>query len=119
MVATSEGGNSLYTGYSNKSSMEVRHKDCMPCRLASGSGIIGLGVYLFVQSRKLLRKPVQKNIIAAFAIGEQISSSERPTLSHLTLPIPGTVGLGAARLFDLLPKEELKPKEKKKTVAVE
>lgn len=50
--------------------METRHKDCMACRIASGSGIIGLGIYLFVQSEKLLRKPYQKNIIAVMAVGE-------------------------------------------------
>lgn len=54
-----------------QSQMEARHnKDCMACRIASGSGIIGLGIYLFVQSRKLLRKPVQRGIIGTMAAGE-------------------------------------------------
>ncbi|XP_049286651.1 uncharacterized protein LOC125765490 [Anopheles funestus] len=29
-----------------------RYKDCMPCRLVSGFGVIGMGVYLALQARK-------------------------------------------------------------------
>lgn len=60
--------------------MEARHKDCMPCRLASGTGIIGLGVYLFVQSRKLLKKPTQRTIIAAMSFGKLSQSNLPDTL---------------------------------------
>nr|XP_040223657.2 uncharacterized protein LOC120950015 [Anopheles coluzzii] len=29
-----------------------RHKDCLPCRLVSGFGVIGMGVYIAVQAQK-------------------------------------------------------------------
>ncbi|XP_058823907.1 uncharacterized protein LOC131684783 [Topomyia yanbarensis] len=29
-----------------------RHKNCLPCRLVSGAGVLGMGIYVWVQAQK-------------------------------------------------------------------
>ncbi|XP_055603167.1 uncharacterized protein LOC129751591 [Uranotaenia lowii] len=35
-----------------ESAIANRHKDCLPCRLVSGTGVIGMGIYVYVQAKK-------------------------------------------------------------------
>ncbi|XP_037945458.1 uncharacterized protein LOC119677944 isoform X1 [Teleopsis dalmanni] len=53
--------------------------DCLPCRLVSGFGIIGIGTYLYTQANK--RKGFHKNIMVVISAG--------------------AVGLGVARLLNM------------------
>ncbi|XP_037945459.1 uncharacterized protein LOC119677944 isoform X2 [Teleopsis dalmanni] len=42
--------------------------DCLPCRLVSGFGIIGIGTYLYTQANK--RKGFHKNIMVVISAGK-------------------------------------------------
>ncbi|XP_058060462.1 uncharacterized protein LOC131211125 [Anopheles bellator] len=50
-----------------------RHKDCWPCRLVSGFGVIGIGVYIALQAQKrphkVARYTMQTVALAAGSIG--------------------------------------------------
>lgn len=52
----------------NESVMTKRH-DCMPCRLVSGFGVIGMGAYIYSQAK---HRPagIGRNIIFAVAAGK-------------------------------------------------
>ncbi|XP_058454477.1 uncharacterized protein LOC131432298 [Malaya genurostris] len=39
-----------------ESVVSSRHKDCLPCRIISGTGVIGMGIYVWVQAQKRPQK---------------------------------------------------------------
>lgn len=94
--------------------MEARHKDCMPCRLASGTGIIGLGVYLFVQSRKLLKKPTQRTIIAAMSFGK-LAQCDLPDTHLISFPglFQEPLALVSLDYLTCSPKKNSSPRERR------
>ncbi|XP_035781922.1 uncharacterized protein LOC118461110 [Anopheles albimanus] len=59
-----------------------RHKDCLPCRLVSGFGVIGMGVWMALQAQKRPNK-LSRYTIHAVAIAAG--------------------GIGVARLLDVYP----------------
>ncbi|XP_052889507.1 uncharacterized protein LOC128297843 [Anopheles moucheti] len=59
-----------------------RHKDCMPCRLVSGFGVIGMGVYIALQGQK---RPNKLGRYSMFGIATVAGS------------------IGVARLLDVYP----------------
>lgn len=69
-----------------------RHKDCLPCRIVSGTGVLGMGVYVWVQAKK---RPQAVGRYAMYGVAA----------------VAGSVGI--ARLLDVYPfgKPESKPKE--------
>lgn len=56
----------------NESVITKRH-DCMPCRLVSGFGVIGMGAYIYSQAK---HRPagIGRNIIFAVAAGKKYMS---------------------------------------------
>uniref|UniRef100_A0A182VQT1 Distal membrane-arm assembly complex protein 1-like domain-containing protein n=1 Tax=Anopheles minimus TaxID=112268 RepID=A0A182VQT1_9DIPT len=59
-----------------------RHKDCLPCRLISGFGVIGMGVYIALHGQK---RPTKLGRYSMFGVAT----------------VAGGVGL--ARLLDVYP----------------
>ncbi|EAT34580.1 AAEL013191-PA [Aedes aegypti] len=69
-----------------------RHKDCLPCRIVSGTGVLGMGVYVWIQAKK---RPQAVGRFAMYGVAA----------------VAG--GIGIARLLDVYPfgKEKQQPKE--------
>lgn len=94
-----------------------RNRDCTGCRIISGSGLIGAGLYIAYHSQKL-QKTVGKTVmfgIAASKISNQIlyaqslktlfvlchhNSNYYILFFHFFL---ASIGLGLSRIFDLPP----------------
>uniref|UniRef100_A0A182N502 Distal membrane-arm assembly complex protein 1-like domain-containing protein n=1 Tax=Anopheles dirus TaxID=7168 RepID=A0A182N502_9DIPT len=65
-----------------------RHKDCMPCRLVSGLGVIGMGVYIARHAQKRPNKFGRYSMLTVAAAAG---------------------GIGVARLLDVYPFGEKSP----------
>lgn len=54
---------------SDGSILRRRHEDCLPCRLISGFGVIGMGAYIYSQAKH--RAPgFGRNAVYAVAAGK-------------------------------------------------
>lgn len=52
----------------NESIMTKRYEDCLPCRLVSGFGVIGMGAYIYSQAK---HRPagLGRSVIYVVAVG--------------------------------------------------
>lgn len=53
----------------DKSIVEKRHDDCLGCRLVSGFGVIGIGIYIYSQAKHSPTK-IARNSLYTIAAGK-------------------------------------------------
>lgn len=65
------------TNKENETFLSKRHghyEDCTSCRIVSGSGLIGMGIYVFTSAKKQ-KTNTSKNIVYFMSIGKLIENS--------------------------------------------
>ncbi|EDS39760.1 conserved hypothetical protein [Culex quinquefasciatus] len=67
-----------------------RHKDCLPCRIVSGTGVLGMGAYVWLQAKK---RPQAVGRYALFSVAAVAA------------------GVGVTRLLDVYPFGKFSGKE--------
>uniref|UniRef100_A0A1I8NJR4 Distal membrane-arm assembly complex protein 1-like domain-containing protein n=1 Tax=Musca domestica TaxID=7370 RepID=A0A1I8NJR4_MUSDO len=55
--------------------MSNQTEDCLPCRLISGFGVMGMGAYIFHQAGR--RKPMERNIMKIISISAVMLGAAR------------------------------------------
>ncbi|XP_073819429.1 uncharacterized protein [Musca autumnalis] len=55
--------------------MSTKPDDCLPCRLISGFGVMGMGAYIYHQAAR--RKPVERNIMKIISVGAILLGAAR------------------------------------------
>ncbi|XP_038115755.1 uncharacterized protein LOC6035002 isoform X1 [Culex quinquefasciatus] len=75
-----------------------RHKDCLPCRIVSGTGVLGMGAYVWLQAKK---RPQAVGRYAMFSVAAV----------EYFVPLLVAAGVGVTRLLDVYPFGKLSGKE--------
>lgn len=79
-------------------------EDCLNCRLVSGFGIIGMGLYVFNAARNQ-KANLNRNFIYTISLGNLKENKNTSPYKYkfFLLIFLGIIGIGAARLFAFPP----------------